>query len=173
MFFVAERFCFGRFWICFGIFLVFPQLQCPHCAFGREKKSAQNTFQNQLDLIYRTSLVIAILLHTYISTLQPLPHFCRGVEGRHRFGCKVMYKRIYGEIIGRALLQCDSCKITILRANLQRRCANLQTARLVEIQTLLLLDAFYEFSRCDTCNFLEIPDRCSTLIVSYISKQLR
>ena len=64
---------------------------------------------------------------------------------------------MYGKIIGRALLQCDLCKITILRANLQ-------TAHFVEIQTLLLLDAFYEFSRCDTYNFLEIPDRCSTLI---------
>ena len=27
-----------------------------------------------------------------------------------------------------------------------------KTAHFVEIQTLLLLDAFYEFSRCDTCN---------------------
>ena len=35
-------------------------------------------------------------------------------------------------------------------------CANLQTAHFVEIQTLLLLDAFYEFSRCDTCNFLNL-----------------
>lgn len=42
-----------------------------------------------------------------------------------------------------------------------------------KFRPFLLLDAFYEFSRCDTCNFLEIPDRCSTLIVSYISKQLR
>ena len=48
---------------------------------------------------------------------------------------------MYGKIIGRALLQCDSYKITILRANLKKRCANLQTAHLVEIQTLLLLDA--------------------------------
>jgi hypothetical protein len=87
--------------------------------------------------------------------------------------CKVMHKRMYGKIIGRALLQCDLCTITILRANLKKRCANIQAAQFVEIQTLLLLDAFYEFSRCDTCNFLEIPDRCSALIVSYTSKQLR
>ena len=84
-----------------------------------------------------------------------------------------MHKRLYGKIIGGALLQCDTCKITILHTNLKKRCANLQNAHFVEIQTLLLLDAFYEFNRCDACNFLEIPDRCSTLIVSYISKQLR
>ena len=122
-------------------------------------------------------LMFLLLMLYYCTLISPrFNHsriFAEALKAGIDLGTKLCKKRMYGKIISRALLQCNSCKITILRANLQRRCANLQTAHLVEIQTLLLLDAFYEFSRCDTCNFLEIPDRCSTLIVSYISKQLR
>ena len=38
------------------IFLIFPQLQCSHCAIIINKKYPHNNLQNQLDLIYRTSL---------------------------------------------------------------------------------------------------------------------
>ena len=47
---------FGRFCVYFGIFLIFPRLLCLHSALERDKKSVRNILQNQLDLIYRTSL---------------------------------------------------------------------------------------------------------------------
>ena len=54
--FVVGRFYFGSFGFYFGIFLIFPQLRCSHCALRRDKQQPQNNLQHRLDLIYITYL---------------------------------------------------------------------------------------------------------------------
>ena len=49
--FIVGRFYFGFFVVYFGLYLIFPRLQCLHCALGRAKIYAQNILTNKLDLI--------------------------------------------------------------------------------------------------------------------------